>query len=87
MITEHHVLVTATNAEQGHLHAMGCDRHGDADEPLLVPWVAIYDDTYDQDSDEHGQYAELCFTAVMAKNVLTVQQRNSIRNGQQTIVR
>eukprot|EP00959_Pyramimonas_sp_CCMP1952_P467417 9491575-Pyramimonas_sp.AAC.1 len=34
----------------------------------------VEDCSYGLDSDEHGQYVELCFTAAMSKVVLSEQQ-------------
>eukprot|EP00959_Pyramimonas_sp_CCMP1952_P296047 6192677-Pyramimonas_sp.AAC.1 len=36
----------------------------------------VEDFSYGLDSDEHGQYVELCFAAEMSKAVLSEQQHN-----------
>eukprot|EP00959_Pyramimonas_sp_CCMP1952_P474765 9503839-Pyramimonas_sp.AAC.3 len=87
MIAGNHAHVTVASEEQGHLQDIVCDRHDDTYENFPAPCATEYDETYEFDSDEHGQCVELCFATDMARIVLAEQQPQTLSAGQMTNMR
>eukprot|EP00959_Pyramimonas_sp_CCMP1952_P238551 4984923-Pyramimonas_sp.AAC.1 len=71
VITDNSVLVTVAEGQRGDLPTWGSRRDMDTTETYHVPLCSADEDDSDGlDSDEHGQYVELCFTADMSEVVL-----------------
>eukprot|EP00959_Pyramimonas_sp_CCMP1952_P175538 3668274-Pyramimonas_sp.AAC.1 len=68
MIPDKSALIIVAEEQRGHLPKLGHPRDSDIEETYHVPLCSMVEDgSYGLDSDENGQYVELCFTAEMSK--------------------
>eukprot|EP00959_Pyramimonas_sp_CCMP1952_P270484 5654599-Pyramimonas_sp.AAC.1 len=74
-ISDNGVLVTVADEQGGRLPTRGSPQSINTTETYHFPLCSTGDDdSYGLDSDKHGQYVELCFTAEMLKVVFSERQ-------------
>eukprot|EP00959_Pyramimonas_sp_CCMP1952_P464802 9487220-Pyramimonas_sp.AAC.1 len=88
MITDDSVLVTVAEEQRGRLPKWGYSRDPGTEETYHVPLCSTVEDhSHGLDSDENGQYVELCCAAEMSKVVLSEQQRRILDADRVTTMR
>eukprot|EP00959_Pyramimonas_sp_CCMP1952_P050021 1045554-Pyramimonas_sp.AAC.1 len=87
MVPYQSALITVAGEQRGHRPKWGRTHDSDTEETCYAPMCTVVEDSsYGLDSDENGQYAELCFTAGMSKVVLS-EQRMILDAGRATTMR
>eukprot|EP00959_Pyramimonas_sp_CCMP1952_P459526 9478381-Pyramimonas_sp.AAC.1 len=88
MTLDHFVLVAVAGEQRGHLPKWGHPRDCDTEETHHVLLCSMVDDCcYGLDSDENGQYVEVCCTAEMSTVVLSGQQHRILDTSRVTTMR